>query len=83
MRLNQINRDLEKETVRYRKGHFLIRWRGATGEPPPPHCQPEPNSVIIVDAVDIGSRPGTVKLFSLQQIPQGSFSTLRLFLTFL
>jgi len=43
----------------------------------------KPNLVIIVDAVDFGSRPGTVKLFSIRQIPQGSFSTHRLSLRFL
>ena len=43
----------------------------------------KPNLVIIVDAVDFGSRPGTVKLFPIRQIPQGSFSTHRLSLRFL
>ena len=43
----------------------------------------KPNLVIIVDAVDFGSRPGTIKLFPIRQIPQGSFSTHRLSLRFL
>ncbi len=43
----------------------------------------KPNLVIIVDAVDFGSRPGAVKLFPIRQIPQGSFSTHRLSLRFL
>ena len=43
----------------------------------------KPNLVIIADAVDFGSRPGTVKLFPIRQIPQGSLSTHRLSLRFL
>jgi len=43
----------------------------------------KPNLVIIVDVVDFGSRPGAVKLFPIQQIPQGSVSTHRLSLRFL
>lgn len=43
----------------------------------------KPNLVIIVDVVDFGSRPGTIKLFPIRQIPQGSFSTHRLSLRFL
>lgn len=43
----------------------------------------KPNLVIIVDAVDFGSRPGTIKLFPIRQIPQGSLSTHRLSLRFL
>jgi len=48
-----------------------------------PMANLKPNLVIIVDAVDFGSRPGTIKLFPIQQIPQGSFSTHRLSLRFL
>lgn len=43
----------------------------------------KPNLVIIVDAVDFGSRPGTIRLFPIRQIPQDSFSTHRLSLRFL
>lgn len=43
----------------------------------------KPNLVIIVDVVDFGSRPGSIKLFPIRQIPQGSFSTHRLSLRFL
>ena len=42
----------------------------------------KPNLVIIVDAVDFGSRPGTIRFFPIRQIPQGSFSTHRLSLRF-
>ena len=48
-----------------------------------PMANLKPNLVIIVDVVDFGSRPGTVKLFPIRQIPQGSFSTHRLSLRFL
>jgi len=48
-----------------------------------PMANLKPNLVIIVDAVDFGSRPGTIKLFPIRQIPQGSFSTHRLSLRFL
>ncbi len=43
----------------------------------------KPNLVIIVDAVDFGTRPGTIKLFPMGQIPPGSLSTHRLSLRFL
>jgi len=48
-----------------------------------PIANVKPNLVIIVDVVDFGSRPGTIKLFPIRQIPQGSFSTHRLSLRFL
>jgi len=48
-----------------------------------PMANLKPNLVIILDAVDFGSRPGTIKLFPIRQIPQGSFSTHRLSLRFL
>ncbi|MFQ5835613.1 MAG: hydrogenase 3 maturation endopeptidase HyCI [bacterium] len=43
----------------------------------------KPNLVIIVDAVNFGSRPGIARLFPIRQVPQGSFSTHRLSLRFL
>jgi len=74
---------LKKRLPDVGKGIFLF-----DGEEVPenyliPIANLKPNLVIIVDAVDFGSRPGGVKLFPIQQIPQGSFSTHRLSLRFL
>ncbi|MFQ6067325.1 MAG: hydrogenase 3 maturation endopeptidase HyCI [bacterium] len=67
------------------KGGGIFLFDG--GEMPENYLLPvtdlKPNLVIVVDAVDSGSHPGTIRLFPIRQIPQGSFSTHRLSLRFL